>query len=152
MTDAVEKGFGSIVFSLDGALMVATTRRAGRVSRWGPLRTATQGTLACAPLAARDSERERLEVLDGGGEMELVAHRKAPLAAYARSPGGSSDALTSSRRASLVSRSCECLCLHLSPSDITGVSVEVAGILLAWAFVKHFALIGHTSQSRFEAR
>ena len=51
---------------------------------------------------------------------------------------------------SLVSRSGKCLCLHLSPSDIAGVLVEVARDLAR--VVQHFALIENTSQSRFEAR
>jgi hypothetical protein len=54
---------------------------------------------------------------------------------------------------SFVSRSGERLCLHLPPCDIAGILVEIA-----WDFatrrrmVQHFALIGHTSQSRLEAR
>jgi hypothetical protein len=73
------------------------------------------------------SERERFEVLHDGGEMELVAStgktpKPHPLEAVVslqmREPHF--DPL------SLVSRSGECLCLHLSPCDITGVFVEVA--------------------------
>jgi hypothetical protein len=53
---------------------------------------------------------------------------------------------------SFVSRSDECLCLHLSPCHIAGILVEIARDLARSTVVQHFALIGHTSQSRFEAR
>ena len=83
----------------------------GRLLRWWP----------------EDSKRERLEVLDDGGEMELVTRTRKPPKPHAleamvglqmREPH--LDAL------SLVSRSGECLCLHLSPGDVAGVLVEVA--------------------------
>src|SRR5947208_12440735 len=52
---------------------------------------------------------------------------------------------------SFVSRFSKRLCLHLPPCDIAGASWRSRGILRASAVVQHFARIGHTSQSRFEA-
>jgi hypothetical protein len=152
LTDAVEKGLDSIIASLDAASIVAARvgqRRLGgrhhrrlRNQRSRPFRW-----------RAEDSERERLEVLHDGGEMELVASagktpKPHPLEAVVslqmREPHF--DPL------SLVSRSGERLCLHLSPCDITGVFVEVARDLARVSRGAALALSGHTSQSRFDAR
>ena len=74
-----------------------------------------------------DSKRECLEVLDDGGEMELVARTgKPPKPHPLKAVVGLQMCEPHLDALSLVSRSCECLCLHLSPSDIAGVLVEVA--------------------------
>jgi hypothetical protein len=101
-----------------------------------------------------DSKRERLEVLDDGGEMELVARAgKPPKPHPLEAMVGLQMCEPHLDALSLVARSGECLCLHLSPGDIAGVLVQVAWDLArVGSSVQHFALIGQTSQSRFEAR
>ena len=73
------------------------------------------------------SECERFEVLHDGGKMELVARAREPpephpLEAVVGFQVGEAHLDT----LSFVSRSGERLCLHLPPSDIAGVLVEVA--------------------------
>src|SRR6202171_3324377 len=51
-----------------------------------------------------------------------------------------------------VSRLGKRLCLHLPSCDIAGVLMDIARDLARIGLVQHFARIGHTSQSRFEAR
>ena len=74
-----------------------------------------------------ESERERLEVLHDGGEVELVASAgEAPKPHPLEAMVGLQMREAHLDPLSLVSRSGERLCLHLSPCDIAGVLVEVA--------------------------
>src|SRR5438477_9474682 len=84
----------------------------------------------CTPSGGRRSknpERERFEVLHDGGEMELVACSGKTPEPHAFEAMMSLEMCEPHLDAlSFVSRSGECLCLHLSPCDVAGVLVEVA--------------------------
>ena len=124
--DAVEKGFDSIIVSLDVPLMVGAT---GVLRRRGERHHRRLGNERgrSLPWRPENSKRERLEVLDDGGEVELVARTGKPPKPHAfEAMVGLQMREPHLNALSLVSRSGKCLCLHLSPSDIAGVLVQVA--------------------------
>jgi hypothetical protein len=114
-----------------------------------PARTLTQRMRGPFRWRPEDSERERLKVLGDGGEMELVARTRKPPKPHTL------EAMVGFQMREL----------HLLSRDLANAFVFIfrratsrasswrsRGILRASALVQHFALIGHTSQSRFEAR
>ena len=115
--DAVEKDLDSIIVSVDAALICAARRWARRLDgRHHHRLRDLSGPLRWWP---EDSERERLEVLHDGGEMELVTSagktrsriRSNPWWVF-RCANRISTRFLSSRRSG------ERPCLHLSPCDI----------------------------------
>ena len=100
---------------------------------------------------AQDSKRERFEVLHDSRKMELVAStREASKPHTLETMVGLQMREPHLDPLSLVARSGERFCLHLPPCDIAGVLVEIARDLARVS--RSAALVGHTSQSRFEAR
>jgi hypothetical protein len=98
-------------------------------------------------------ERHGFQVLHDSGEVELVASaEKAPKPHSLEAMVGLQMGEPHLDSLSLVSRSANALVFIFRRATSRASSWRSRGILRASAVVQHFALIGHTSQSRFEAR